>query len=291
MTSQTILLWRDPHEGDLCGASGLLRWRGYHRRPGDDHFLPRSEPTQIGQLARAALGNALQRNTNVLIGWGPEEPATAPAIEIEDAVARCWPCTVFCPERAVDGDRWAMRVFGEVATLGKSAVERTIADFLNRHIPNWQPGAQFRPHALILRVDTTAEALGLIEPHKPTPDDIYASVSTDPAVIAAGRLWDRATPSTHRDLVAAVLAAQERVGIPVADRVPLSSGTVEEYLTPLMMRMGKNDEPIVLAQMRRDLRIRFGEHSQDVLLFMLRTYRHGGTENLLALATGAREAA
>jgi hypothetical protein len=43
--------------------------------------------------------------------------------------------------------------------------------------------------------------------------------------------------------------------------------------------------------MRRDLRIRFGEHSQDVLLFMLRTYRHGGTQKLLAFATNAKEAA
>jgi hypothetical protein len=275
MTSSTVLIWRDPTAGDTCGPKGLLGWRSFTRRPGDAYFVQSGEPGQLGTMARTALGDALRRNTSVFIGFGPEDPATAPAIEIEDAVARCWPCTVFCPERAVDGDRWAMRVFGEVATLGKSAVERTITDFLNRHIPNWQPGAQFRPHAFILRVDTTAEALGLIEPHKPTPDDIYASVSTDPAVIAAGRLWDRATPSTHRDLVAAVLTAQERAGIPVADRV----------------RMGKNDEPTVLAQMCRDLRIRFGEHSQDVLLFMLRTYRHGGTQKLLALATGAREAA
>jgi hypothetical protein len=51
------------------------------------------------------------------------------------------------------------------------------------------------------------------------------------------------------------------------------------------MRMGKGDEPAVLAQSRQSLRRTYGEHAETVLIFMLRTYRHGGTEKLLALAT------
>jgi hypothetical protein len=35
----------------------------------------------------------------------------------------------------------------------------------------------------------------------------------------------------------------------------------------------------------RQLRARYGEFAEIVLLFALRTYRHGGTEKLLALAT------
>jgi hypothetical protein len=120
---------------------------------------------------------------------------------------------------------------------------------------------------------------------KISPDDIYASVADDPAVIEAGKLWDRATPLTHRDLVAAVLAAQERAGIAPEDRAPISSGEVDGFLIPIIMRMGKGDEPVVLDQMRRQLRARYGEFAEIVLLFMLRSYRHGGTEKLLDLAT------
>jgi hypothetical protein len=131
----------------------------------------------------------------------------------------------------------------------------------------------------------SAEELQLLPPVKISPDDIYASVADDPAVIAAGKLWDRATPSTHRHLVAAVLAAQERNGVPVGDRAPLQSGAVDDYLMPLQFRVGRDDEGPLLNHMRRDLRRRYGEFAEIVLLFMLRSYRHGGTEKLLALAT------
>jgi hypothetical protein len=60
---------------------------------------------------------------------------------------------------------------------------------------------------------------------------------------------------------------------------------------PILFRMGKGDEEAVLAYIRRDLRARYGQFSEQVLRFMISTYRHGGTEKLLALATGAREAA
>jgi hypothetical protein len=97
--------------------------------------------------------------------------------------------------------------------------------------------------------------------------------------------WDRATPSTWRDLVRARLAAQERAGISAESRAPLYSGQVEEFLMPIIMRMGKNDEPAVLAQLRQNLRRTYGKHAETVLSFMLRTYQHGGAEKLLALAT------
>jgi hypothetical protein len=49
------------------------------------------------------------------------------------------------------------------------------------------------------------------------------------------------------------------------------TGAVEEYLTPILMRMGKGDESLVVAQMRRDMRRLYGEFSEFVLQFMLRT--------------------
>jgi hypothetical protein len=97
---------------------------------------------------------------------------------------------------------------------------------------------------------------------------------------------DRATPSTWRDLVHARLAAQERAGIPEAQMAPLYSGDVEGYLMPIIMRMGKGEEPSVLAQMRQHLRRTYGEHAEAVLGFMLRTYAHGSTDKLLALRVG-----
>jgi hypothetical protein len=51
------------------------------------------------------------------------------------------------------------------------------------------------------------------------------------------------------------------------------------------MRMGRDDEAAVIGHLRRDLRVKYGEYAQTVLLFMLRSYRHGNTEKLLAIAT------
>jgi hypothetical protein len=282
MTSPTTLLWRDAAP---CNAEGLRGWQRYTRQPGAEFFAPHGESGQVGPLARAALGDALRRNTNVLIGWQPEDPATTPAAETEAAVRRLWPCTTICRERST-GDRWVVVSFGgEPAFFSASSIERMVADFAVTTFPLWQPGAQFRPHAVAMLHDVTAEDLGLVPPHEMSPDDVYAAVSDDPAVIEAGRRWDRATPSTHRDLVAAVLAAQARAGVPVADRAPLSSGAVDDYLTPLLFRLGRGDEPDAIAQMRRHTRRLYGEFAEIVMLFMLRTYRHRDTSALLAFAT------
>jgi hypothetical protein len=290
--TESILLWRDPREGEVCGAAGLLRWRSYACQPNAEFFVRYGEPAQLGAMARTVLCDALRRqNVNVFIGWQGEDPETTPASEVEAAVQRLWPVTIFAPARSADSDRWVMGSFGEAAVLAKGAVERTITEFLAAHIPTWSPGVQFRPHALVVRVDTTAEALGLIERHKPTPDEIVASVASDFEVVSAARLWDRATPSTYGPLVRARLEAQKRAGIAEADRAGLYSGEVEGLLLPLLMRMGKGDEPAVLAYLRRESRIKYGDLAESVLVFMLKTYRHGGTERLLALATGAREAA
>jgi len=51
--------------------------------------------------------------------------------------------------------------------------------------------------------------------------------------------------------------------------------------------MGRGDEAAVIAHLRRDCRIKYGEMAETVMLFMLRTYRHGGTDALLQVATKA----
>jgi hypothetical protein len=287
MMTDTILLW---HKGTPSGSDGLLHWLCYLRRASDEFFTP-SGAGQIGHLARAALGGAFTKMTNVFVAWGEDDPTTVPAAEVEASCRRLFPCTIFCPERT-GSHRWISSSFGEPTFFSESSIEGIVTEFAAATFPNWQPRTSgWRPHAVALFHDSSGEELGLVPRHKATPDDIYASVADDSAVRAAGKLWDRATPSTHRDLVAAVLAAQERVGVPVGDRAPLQSGAVDEYLIPLLFRVGRDDEGPLLAHMRRDLHRRYGEFAEVVLLFMLRTYRHGGTEKLLALATGAREAA
>jgi hypothetical protein len=173
----------------------------------------------------------------------------------------------------------------------ETVCEGPFGEFVEGTFPKWAHGVTFQPHALMLRQDVSAEELGIVEKIKPSPDEVCASVSDDPDVAAAISRWDRATPSTWHDLVRARLAAQERAGVPEDERAPLYSGDVEGVLTPLIMRMGRGDEAAVVTHLRRDCRIKYGEFAKMVLLFMLRTYRHGGTEKLLALATGGREAA
>jgi hypothetical protein len=112
------------------------------------------------------------------------------------------------------------------------------------------------------------------------PDEICGLVADEPEVRAAAVRFDRANPSTCRDLVAARFAAQARIGIAEADRAPLYSGEVEAVLVPIMFRMGPGEERAVVAGLRKELTDVYGEFSETVLRFMLKTYRHGGTAAL-----------
>jgi hypothetical protein len=100
------------------------------------------------------------------------------------------------------------------------------------------------------------------------PDAIFALVADDATVKEAAARWDCAAASTHRDLVAARLDAQARAGIPEANRAPLSSGEVDDYLIPIVMRMGRGDEPAVVADLRKALRRLYGAHAETVLAYI-----------------------
>jgi hypothetical protein len=88
-------------------------------------------------------------------------------------------------------------------------------------------------------------------------------VAQETEVREAAVRWDRATPSTHRDLVAARLAAQARLGIPAAERAPLYSGEVEDFLVPVTVRMGRGEEGAVLVELRKELTRLYGEFSES----------------------------
>jgi hypothetical protein len=132
--------------------------------------------------------------------------------------------------------------------------------------------------------DIQTERLRAISPIRIGPDDICALGAEDPEVRAASARLDRATPSTYRDLVAARLAAQACFGVPENKRVPLYSGEVEDFLVPIMFGMGRGDEVTVVAELRKELTRLYGEFSETVLMFMLKSYRHHNTEALLRAA-------
>jgi hypothetical protein len=54
--------------------------------------------------------------------------------------------------------------------------------------------------------------------------------------------------------------------------------------------MGRGDEVTVVAELRKELTRLYGEFSETVLMFMLKSYRHHNTEALLRAArtTAAR---
>jgi hypothetical protein len=275
------------------GSDSLLQWRCYLRRPSGEFFAP-SGAGQLGQLVRHALtenSGAIVRNVSVLVGWG--EPLDGrSADEVVEMVRGLRPLTTICRERA-RSDRWVISNFASPMIFPPGAIQRAIDGFVSETFPLWQPRAAspFQPHALLLLQDATAEDLGLVEKVTPSFDQIVALVGSDVEVVEASRLWDRATPSSWRELARARLNAQARAGIPEADRAPLYSGQVDEYLVPILMRMGKGDEVSTLSFLRRDLDRIYGDLGEFVLRFMLRSYRHTGAQELLALATGAKEAA
>lgn len=279
-----ILIWHTPIQGDAMWA-----WQSYQRPDHGLYFRKHGDPGFIHPVTRRALCEdygAVLRSVNVLIGWGECRVEATPAADVSAMVSQLRPLTVICPERQ-KGDRWIISNFASPVSVPKAGIQGAIDRFVDETFPNWQPGATFQPHALAFRCDASGEDLGLVECIQPTPDDVYASVAEDPGVMEAGKLWDRATPSTHRNLVAAVLAAQERAGVAPENRVPVSTSEADDFLIPIIMRMGKGDEPMVLAQIRRQLRARYGEFSELVLSFMVRNYKHSGAEGLLRLITKA----
>jgi hypothetical protein len=125
-----------------------------------------------------------------------------------------------------------------------------------------------------------AEAVGFIEAAKASPDIILASVAADPEVREATVRWDAATPATHYELVRARGQAQARMGIPAANRAYLYSAEVDNYLLPIVMRMGPGDEATTAQALTRDFNERYRDLGPKVLAFCLSTYQHGNIDAL-----------
>jgi hypothetical protein len=105
-------------------------------------------------------------------------------------------------------------------------------------------------------------------------------VADEPEVKEAAARLDRATPSTHYDLVRARDEAQARMGIPVANRAFLYSAEVDDYLLPIVARMWPGDEAATAQAIGRDFDERYRDLSLRVLAFCLRTFQHGNIDGL-----------
>jgi hypothetical protein len=274
------LLWKSPRAPD---TNPLMGWRRYEWWEKELRFKRTGHEAPLAGLAISAVEGAIAANRNVTITKIDCDPNSTPSSDLLTKFALIRPVTLICPERLAFGGadvRWTMAWLtsdvrkAQPQTLPEVAIQAAITTLVKEDYPVYnQAPSMYSVPSLILRHDTTAEDLGIVEARKITPDDICGSVADDPEVAAATAQWDRATPETYRELVRARLAAQERRGIPEAQRAPLYSGDVEGLLTPLLMRMGRDDEAAVIAHLRRDLRVKYGEYAQTVLLFMLRSYR------------------
>jgi hypothetical protein len=172
--------------------------------------------------------------------------------------------------------------------VAEGGIQAAVDDLAKQYYPAWNQAPSFYAvPALILRHDHNAEELGLVEPEKITPDMILASVSNDPEVKEAGARWDRATPSTHRDLVRARDDAQARLGIAPQDRAYLNSSEIDSYLLPIAMRMGRGEEAVTVQRLRREFRALYGDYAERVLAFCLRSYQHAHSDGLRRAAEAA----
>jgi hypothetical protein len=267
------LIWKSCDDGAPSGAAGLLNWiafdqsgQGFRRRPGTG---------QIGDLAAIAISQAIDRGRDVTVGWGTANPTTTPADELEPLFRQLRPALFALPERPGKTDRWTLCTAGAPASLPVAAIQAALCDEIAALFPRWQhdPRSIWTATCVILRHNTSAEALGLVEPEPLTGDRILAQIATDPQVRAAADRADPSLPETIYALAVARIAAQDRMGIPADKRAVLFSGQIEDLLMAPVMKLGRGGEAAVLAALRLQLR-HYRELTDFVLMSALRDYPH-----------------
>jgi hypothetical protein len=227
-TSHT-LLWKSPRAAVTTAGNSkwgwqLSEWQRYEWREHELRFKKSGLPGPLGNLAVAAVKNAILARRNVTITRIDDDPESAPSSDLLTKFALLRPATLICPERsAIPGStvRWIVAWLtgdarrAQPETVPETTIQAAVDATVKEQYPlyNQAPSMYSVPN-LVLRHDVTGEDLGIVERQEITPDMICASVSEDPTVVEAVLRWDRATPSTWRGLVDARLAAQERAGIP-----------------------------------------------------------------------------
>jgi hypothetical protein len=268
------LIWKDAGDGAPSGAGGLLNWTAFDQS--GQGFRRRYGTGQIGDLAAVAICQAIERGRNVTVAWGSANPAITPADLLEPLFRRLRPALFALPERPGKTDRWALCTAGTPASLPAAAIQAALSDEIAALFPRWQhdPRSIWTATCLILRHDTSAEALGLVEPEPLTGDRILAEIAADPAVRAAADRADPSLPETLHALVAARLKAQADRNIPPDSRVTHFSGEIEGWLLPVTMKLGRGDGPAALENLRRQFWRTYGDLTDTVLAAALRDFPH-----------------
>jgi hypothetical protein len=267
MTEHT-LIWR---WAAASNPNSMLGWTEFCRS-GSGPFRKQPASGQIGGLASMAACQAIAFGRDVTIAWGGADPTTTSFDELETAWRKLTPVTVFCRERST-GDRWIVSDFtSKPSGMPEAAVQASINTLVAELYPRWDHHAKWRPHALLIRHSVTGEQLGLVETLPLVGDQILLAIRDDDAVKQAFIKEDPSFPTTIYDLAVARLAAQERIGIPADKRVVMFSSTIDEMLTPYLMRAGRNDSAAILDILRRKLRASYGPLAEFALQSALREY-------------------
>jgi hypothetical protein len=111
--------------------------------------------------------------------------------------------------------------------------------------------------------------MGIVSPAPPSPDAILNLIANDREVIESDF-------GSEYDIARARDRAQERRGIPEDERVYQFSGQVESELLPIVLKMDRDDPPLVAGYLQRMYRYRFKELGDRVLRAALASYSHGG---------------
>ncbi len=276
-----------------CGTDALLGWSCFKRYGGAPHFRLHGVD-QIGDLTIVASSQAIETGLNLTVAWGPCDPATMPADQLDTIFWSLRPHIIFCPEQPRRPDRWVNGTIGGTpGSLPATAVQAQISRTVDALYPRWATRGGPRPSdwlatALLVRHDVTGLDLGLVELAQLTPDDRLGLVANDPAVRSAVRASDPALPETMAALVRARLDAQARAGVAPEDRAPIYVGEVEALLMPVVFQMSRGDGPAALATLRQDLRRQYLDMGEAVLVHALRVFPHD-SPCIEALREAARE--
>ncbi len=232
-----ILIWKHFPDEPPSGSNALLGWAEYELLP-TGYFRKRGDH-QVGILASNAV--ASMPYADLTVAWGGSDLWSTSASQLEAEflrLLRLRPTTLIVPERR-NSDQWIVTDCRSPtsSSLPTDAIPQLVSDTISTLYPMWEHVREWIASALLVRRYTSAEEMGLIKPEPLTGDRLLNAISADPKVREAMRREDLDLPETIYALARARLAAQEAMGIPLAERVVLFSGQAEDLLAPTLIQM------------------------------------------------------
>jgi hypothetical protein len=286
--SEHALVFKYVADGHRPCDTELLGWQLLESHGGN---FRRFQAGPIAKLAADAIPWAIARSVDITVGaWGAFDPTTVAPGELDELLADLRPQVLLCPERSGTSERWIIAWdAGAPVSLPVEAMQAELEKMVERLFPRWIPRdiASWNSTCLMIRPGLSGEHLGLIQPEPLLGDRLLNAIASDPEVFAAFRAEDASLPETSAALAHARNAAQERRGIPSAERVFLHSGAIEGMLTPILLGMAMDDdlmiclkqgknpgEKIPVLSLLRERLQQYGPLRDVVLQAALRDYPH-----------------